>query len=416
MLVVLDEAAEQVLLRSALGQASPTPFALPDFEASLNLGEDLIVLALEGRATNYASGVTGAPLPCYGRLGPLDARPAYPALDSGPESGATGPRLLLLEVSPGDPPDWRLVYFSAPSAAGRVCGVEVVRPARAAPPGDPGASQRWLLGQKIVSVIGVGRRGSQGALELVRAGVESLHLVDFARLRSDDVSGHICGLADVGRFRTRAVRDAILRHNPRASAVCHQVDITENPGLLDQMLQSSDLAFVATGSEESRQVINGACVALDKPAVYSAGRPDGLGGAVIRIVPGETGCYQCVRPSLAAVFAPGDGPGNGPEEAARLRDWSDAAIASAQAMAALHALLKDATDPAPPWQDPEANILIWHGWNGPVPAGEDAPRRKPMSWREARVPGDPDCEVCGGVAGPSPDHLPDSSNRERADG
>jgi hypothetical protein len=401
MLVVLDEAAEQALLRSALGQASPAPVVLPDFEASLNLGEDLIVLAQEGRAPSYASAVTGVPLPCYGRLGPLDTEPSYPL----PGSESEGPRRLLLEVSPGDPPQWRFVYFSSQSAAGRVCGVEVVHPARGAPPGTPGVSQRWLLGQKIVSVIGVGRRGSRGALELVRAGVESLHLADFARLRGDDVSGHLCGLADVGRFRTRAVRDAILRHNPRASAVCHQVDITENAGLLDQMLQSSDLAFVATGSEESRQVINGACMALAKPAVYSARRLDGSGGAVIRVVPGETGCYQCIEGGLADAFPPGDGPGNGPEEAeeaGRPRDWSDAAIASTQVMAALHALLKDAADRAPPWRDAEANVLIWNGWNGLAPAGEDRPLPQPMSWSETSVTRDPDCEVCGGVAGSSP--------------
>ena len=407
MLVVLDEPTEQALIRSMLGAPSSAPVVLTDFNASLNLGEDLIVLAQEGRDPDHSSAVTGAPLACYGRLGPLEAEPAYPAL----ASGSAGPRLLLLEVSPGDPPDWRAVYFSSQSAAGLVCAAEVLRLEHDWRHTTPDTSQRWLLGQKIVSVIGLGRRGSLGALELVKAGVGSLHLADFARLRGDDVSSHLCGLADVGRFRTRAVRDAILRHNPRTSVVCHQVDIIENTDLLDQMLQSSDVAFVATGSEESRRAINGACTALAKPAVYSTGHPGGPAGAVIRVIPRETGCYQCVGRGLAGVFPSGHVPGNGPGDAAEQASagvWEAgrAAIAITQTLAALHALLKDATDPAaPPWEDAAANVLILNGWNGPARGAEDQSRRLPMSWRAARIPGDGDCEVCGGIVRASEDET-----------
>ena len=57
-------------------------------------------------------------------------------------------------------------------------------------------------------------------------------LVDFDRLKAHNISRHVCGLADVGRFKTRAVRDAILQHNPQASVVCHEADITEDEALL----------------------------------------------------------------------------------------------------------------------------------------------------------------------------------------
>ena len=156
-----------------------------------------------------------------------------------------------------------------------------------------------VLASKRVSIVGLGSGGSVGALELAKAGVGNFILVDFDRLRVHNVARHVCGLADVGRFKTRAVRDVILQHNPLASVRCYEVDISDDDELLHQIVEDSDLMLVATDTELSRYLINDACLALDKPAVYGGAYERAFAGEVIRVVPGEAGCYSCVRQGLA---------------------------------------------------------------------------------------------------------------------
>ena len=146
-----------------------------------------------------------------------------------------------------------------------------------------------------VSVIGVGSGGSVGAVELAKAGVGDFVLVDFDRLRAHNISRHVWGLADVGRLKTRAVRDAILPHNPQAPVVCHEADITEDEALLEKIAATSDLVFVATDNELSRYLINETCLAAGTPAIYGGPYERAFAGEVVQVIPGAAACYACVK-------------------------------------------------------------------------------------------------------------------------
>ena len=395
MFLVLDDETEQELFRVALSLIAPGPVALPDFNATLSLSEDLIILRPAGREPGYGSGVAGNLLPCYGRLCVEDEQSSYP--EQAAQAG--NPRVLLLAVFPGAPPVLQAVYFPSGSSPGQVCDTEVVRPDTRMFSWAQGPADRRVLAQKIVSVIDAGSRGSLGALELVKAGVGSLHLVDFDRLRADDVSSHICGLADVGRFKTRAVRDAVLQHNPRASVVCNQVDITEHRGLLERIVQSSDLVFVATGNEQSKYVINDVCLEFAKPAVYGDSRHWALPREVIRVIPGETGCYACLRQGLANAAQSISGQeasehthdGDRQDNLSRGLDVSF--IAMIQTMVALNTLLGD-NQSAP--EDPDANAPVWT--HPAQPQGGQLLHRL-LARNLTGVPKVADCAACGGVQG-----------------
>src|SRR5207237_3839927 len=73
-----------------------------------------------------------------------------------------------------------------------------------------------VLAGKTVLIIGVGSGGSTIALELVKAGVGNFLLVDPDRVEVANVVRHLCGLSDLGRFKTKAIRDLILEKNPFA--------------------------------------------------------------------------------------------------------------------------------------------------------------------------------------------------------
>jgi len=295
MFVVLDEKAEQGLFQSARARSLPDAAPLLDLVATLNLEEELAVVCLPDEGSGYFGTRPGVPLPCYTSLVDADANPSYPAGARAPENQP----LLLVGVTDAEPRSLKSFLFPSESAPPQACDTEVVRLETDLFSRLKGIFDTRVLASKRVCVIGVGSGGSLGAVELAKAGVGGFTLVDFDRLKAHNISRHVCGLADVGRFKTRAVRDAILQRNPQASVVCHEADVTEDGDLLDELAAGSDLVFVATDGELSRYLINDACLAAGTTAVYGGAYERAFAGEVVRVIPGEAGCYACVRQGLA---------------------------------------------------------------------------------------------------------------------
>ena len=298
MIVVLDEYTEKALFQSADASDGSDAGLLPDLSATFDQDESLVVLTLPGQTPSYLAGKQRVDLICYVcRLG-TDGDPSYPVA----VAASSGQSLLLLGITGRSEPSLRAFFFTSLSASPQVCEVEVVRLETDVFSRLKGVFDTQVLSPKTVSVVGVGSGGSIGAMELAKAGVRNFILVDFDRLKAHNISRHACGLADVGRFKTRAVRDAILQRNPNATVACHEADITENGELLDHIVASSDLVFVATDNELSRYLINEACLAAGTPAVYGGAYERAFAGEVVRVVPGEAGCYACVRQGLASTM------------------------------------------------------------------------------------------------------------------
>jgi molybdopterin-synthase adenylyltransferase len=89
-----------------------------------------------------------------------------------------------------------------------------------------------LDGKAAAAVFGVGSGGSMAALELVKSGVGQFHLVDRDWLEPPNVIRHVCGIRDLGRWKTRAVRDLLLDRNPDCVVHTHETDIETEPPLL----------------------------------------------------------------------------------------------------------------------------------------------------------------------------------------
>jgi tRNA A37 threonylcarbamoyladenosine dehydratase len=47
-----------------------------------------------------------------------------------------------------------------------------------------------------------------------------------------NVSRHICGVGDLGRYKTKAVKDALLAKNPYTKVETAEIDINQNLALL----------------------------------------------------------------------------------------------------------------------------------------------------------------------------------------
>lgn len=77
--------------------------------------------------------------------------------------------------------------------------------------------------------IGCGSVGSLAALELAKAGVGNFLLIDNDVLGYHNLCRHQCGVKDVGRYKTEALKDRILQINPYANVVMQNMTIQEVP-------------------------------------------------------------------------------------------------------------------------------------------------------------------------------------------
>jgi molybdopterin/thiamine biosynthesis adenylyltransferase len=168
-----------------------------------------------------------------------------------------------------------------------------------------------VLADRTVTVIGLGTGGSFAAVELARCAVGSFRLVDFDRLELHNVARHACGVSDLGRLKTEAIRDAILNVNPAAKIDCHEIDITAKECDLTTLLLGSDIVLACTDTDRSKYYINRALLGIwferaeSIPAIYAGAYERAFGGDVIRVIPGQTPCYDCVIGSVQrlSIFA-----------------------------------------------------------------------------------------------------------------
>ncbi|MDM8542784.1 ThiF family adenylyltransferase [Desulfococcaceae bacterium HSG9] len=156
-----------------------------------------------------------------------------------------------------------------------------------------------VLQLKTILIIGLGSGGAPIASELAKAGVGNFILVDHDRLEIGNIARHICGLSDLGRFKTKAVRDIILNKNPYTN-----VEIYQEKVVLDwlsnfqQLVGRADLVFCCTDNRESRAITNHACILENRVCIYGGTFRRAYGGQVLRVIPNRTMCYQCFIDTL----------------------------------------------------------------------------------------------------------------------
>jgi molybdopterin/thiamine biosynthesis adenylyltransferase len=292
-----------------------------------------------------------------------------------------------------------------PEAATNVvdCEIEVIRLEADVFNRVQGILDTSILNPMTVAVFGLGSGGSVIALELAKAGTGNFVLTDFDRLKAHNIARHVCGLSDVGRFKTQAVRDAILQHNPRATVTCYETDVTQDTELLYEAVRDCDVVVVATDTELSRNLINEACLDLGAVAVYGGAYERAFAGEVVRVVPDSGGCYACVRQRTASMIRS--------LSSQQSFDYTDdeefqaepglgldvAFIALLQAKVALMTLLRG-TDSSV--GDIDAQMIIWTNTARPEDGKLFA---EPMARYFVSVSKSPDCPACGEITESDPD-------------
>ncbi|WP_329016415.1 ThiF family adenylyltransferase [Micromonospora rifamycinica] len=150
------------------------------------------------------------------------------------------------------------------------------------------------LARKSVAVVGLGSGGSAIAVALAQSGIGRMVLVDRDRIEVGNVARHACGIGDLGRRKTNAVRDLALGKNPDLDVVTADLDVVEDVPALQQAVDGVDLLVAATDSDRSRFMLNQYALDLRIPTVFGRVLSRASGGEVLRVRPFDGPCLACV--------------------------------------------------------------------------------------------------------------------------
>jgi molybdopterin/thiamine biosynthesis adenylyltransferase len=160
--------------------------------------------------------------------------------------------------------------------------------------------------EKRALVVGLGTLGGDVALELAKAGIGQLDLVDFDRYETNNSVRHVLGIESAGFDKTEAVAQACRRINPfcKTDPVNLQLGAVDWQGesTLDQFvdrLESADLVIDTTGSHQLQRLVGRLAGDAGVPFVSCWLTTGFYGAHVLRIVPGRTSCFLCAATRMA---------------------------------------------------------------------------------------------------------------------
>lgn len=116
---------------------------------------------------------------------------------------------------------------------------------------NTGILESDIMIKKGVIFIGCGSVGSLAALELAKAGVGRFMLIDNDVFGYHNICRHQCGIYDVGRFKTEALKDRILQVNPYAEVKTFNMQIQSVP--IDELSSFCNPDTIVIGGADNRE-------------------------------------------------------------------------------------------------------------------------------------------------------------------
>lgn len=154
------------------------------------------------------------------------------------------------------------------------------------------AGQQRLLDSRVL-IVGLGGLGAPVALYLAAAGVGTLVLADHDQVDLTNLQRQIIHhTADIGRAKVDSAADHLLALNPQMQIRRLQQALADSA--LQDAVTGVDLVLDCSDNFATRQAVNAACVAFNKPLV--SGAAIRLEGQLSVFDPriAESPCYQCL--------------------------------------------------------------------------------------------------------------------------
>lgn len=224
-----------------------------------------------------------------------------------------------------------------------------------------GEAGQKKIKQAKVFIGGIGGLGSISSYYLTAAGVGHLKLVDKDRVDSSNLNRQIIHWSDdIGEWKSDSCVRKLKSLNPNCSIEAIHAEINEENCL--DLIGDCSVIVDAMDNMKSRRVLNAASIQKGIPYIY--GGVHQLDGMASTFIPGKTPCLECVFPHDRPESPPPGILGPVPGVIASIQ-----AIETIKIIAGMDGLLT-------------GRLLFFSGYD--------------MSFREFKIPRDPECRICGG--------------------
>lgn len=156
-----------------------------------------------------------------------------------------------------------------------------------------GVEGQEKLSQAKVLIVGAGGLGCPLLQYLAAAGIGKIGIIEFDLVDESNLQRQVLyGSADIGRLKSIMAKDRLSHLNSFVETELYNLRCDRSNAL--QIFEQYDIIADATDNEESRYIINDACVILGKPMVHgSVYRSEGI-VSVFNYRGGPT--YRCYNP------------------------------------------------------------------------------------------------------------------------
>ena len=165
------------------------------------------------------------------------------------------------------------------------------------------------LKDRKILFLGCGAIGSFAAVELARAGIGSMSLVDYDTLEPGNSVRWPLGRAAWGLSKIAALHGFLVQNYPWTKTTGYglriggaisdpneMTNVQGNPReLLRDWISNADLVIDATASDECQHAVASLCRELQKPLVIGYATEGAVGGVVVRLRPNREGCFVCLH-------------------------------------------------------------------------------------------------------------------------
>lgn len=166
------------------------------------------------------------------------------------------------------------------------------------------------LAEKKVALVGLGALGGFAALELARNGVKEIRLMDIDHVDPPTTVRWPLGLAAAGLLKTDALEQFIKANYPSVKVVKVRLRLgdcstdgksdkvlrpEQEPEQIHNFVAGTDLLIDATAEEGINHFLSHVSQEERLSFISMYATPGAWGGVVMRSLPGETGCWFCMK-------------------------------------------------------------------------------------------------------------------------
>lgn len=159
------------------------------------------------------------------------------------------------------------------------------------------------LADERALIVGLGSLGSPVCVQLARAGVGTLQLLDSDVLQAGNSVRWAYGLEHVGYDKATALALRLAQDYPRTKVLPERLRIGVDSGDYDRlqaMVRAADIVVDASASHRVSAFLSTLCWELGRPYVWLTTTPGARHGAVGRAHRGAYSCWRCFLRAMSA--------------------------------------------------------------------------------------------------------------------